>query len=98
MLIGVDSCADGPKILEAYNDKEKVTERFILEGIEQSRLALGGGEGQGMKRENFDYVNRWNEKLGRHEAYVRCNADDVVILMSATADKAAYEIKLVKGE
>lgn len=67
MLIGVDSCDEGDRIEIAYNDPKKVTEKFILEGVEQCRIALGGGEEQGMRKENFDYVNRWNKELGRHE-------------------------------
>lgn len=67
MVIGIDNCQDGDKIVEAYNDPSKVTQRFILEGVNQSRIALGDSTTQGMKEENFEYVNRWNASLGRHE-------------------------------
>jgi len=92
MLIGIDGCADGPKIETAYNDPEVcsllrlparrhreraltrrpscsqgVTAAFILEGVDVAGRSLGGEAATVFKQSNFDYVNRWNAQLGRHE-------------------------------
>ncbi|GAA6042900.1 hypothetical protein JCM8097_002759 [Rhodosporidiobolus ruineniae] len=94
MLIGVDGCADGPKIEEAYNDPEGVTRAFILEGVNVAGRTLGGEAEEVVKQENFEYVNRWNATLGRHEAYIRAKKD-LVIPLPDTAEKA---VKLEEGE
>lgn len=44
-----------------------VTRAFILEGIDVAGRTLGGDAAQVLQQENFDYVNRWNAELGRHE-------------------------------
>ncbi|GAA5839849.1 hypothetical protein JCM9279_005185 [Rhodotorula babjevae] len=75
MLIGIDGCADGPKIETAYNDPEGVTAAFILEGVDVAGRSLGGEAASVLEQSNFDYVNRWNAQLGRHEAYVRAKTD-----------------------
>ncbi|GEM11237.1 hypothetical protein Rt10032_c14g5254 [Rhodotorula toruloides] len=71
MVIGIDACQDGPKIVEAYNDPEGVTRAFILEGVDVAGRTLGAETAQVLNQDNFEYVNRWNVQLGRHEAYVR---------------------------
>ncbi|BGP43762.1 hypothetical protein JCM10449v2_007819 [Rhodotorula kratochvilovae] len=75
MLIGIDGCADGPKIETAYNDPQGVTEAFILEGVDVAGRSLGGDAADILKQSNFEYVNRWNAQLGRHEAYIRAKKD-----------------------
>ena len=44
-----------------------VTRAFILEGIDVAGRTLGGDAAQVLQQENFDYANRWNSELGRHE-------------------------------
>ncbi|GAA5944797.1 uncharacterized protein JCM15063_001669 [Sporobolomyces koalae] len=73
MLIGVDGCDNGPEIEVAYNDPDGVTRDFILEGVDVAGRTLHPNleSGQGLCAANFEYVNRWNAVLGRHEAYIR---------------------------
>ncbi|GAA5868052.1 hypothetical protein JCM8547_000789 [Rhodosporidiobolus lusitaniae] len=94
MLIGIDGCADGPKIVEAYNDPQGVTRAFILEGVDVAGRALGDEAAKVLKADNFDYVNRWNAKVGRHEAYIRAKEDLVIPLPEGDVK----EVKLEKGE
>ncbi|BGP74099.1 hypothetical protein NBRC10513v2_007531 [Rhodotorula toruloides] len=75
MVIGIDACQDGPKIVEAYNDPEGVTRAFILEGVDVAGRTLGAETAKVLNQDNFEYVNRWNVQLGRHEAYVRAKSD-----------------------
>ena len=57
------SCSDPclPLILQG------VTRAFILEGIDVAGRTLGGDAAEVLQQKNFDYVNRWNAELGRHE-------------------------------
>ncbi|ORY82904.1 histidine-specific methyltransferase [Leucosporidium creatinivorum] len=100
MLIGIDNCNDKAKIEEAYNDPRGVTRRFILEGIDHAGEVLHGkldGAG-GLKSTNFDYVSRYNQELGRHEAYVRCKVDGLEIPLPATDELPATTVTLKKDE
>lgn len=69
MLIGIDNCDDAAMISNGYDDPEGVTRRFILEGVNVAGKVLGCEEV--LKEENFDYVSRWNARLGRHEVSFR---------------------------
>ena len=73
MIIGIDNCDDKDKIELAYNDPSGVTRAFILAGIDEAGLQLHGklGPGEGLCAEAFEYVSRYNSRLGRHEAYVK---------------------------
>lgn len=68
-LIGIDNCNDGAMVANGYDDPQGVTRRFIFEGVEVGGRTLHGdvgGDG-GMRAKNFDYVSRWNARVGRHE-------------------------------
>ncbi|GAA6009429.1 uncharacterized protein JCM10292_004289 [Rhodotorula paludigena] len=91
MLIGIDGCADGPRIETAYNDPEGVTRAFILEGVDVAGRTLGGEAAEVLNQRNFEYVNRWNAQLGRHEAYVKAKSD-----LSIPLDDG--EVRLEEGE
>ncbi|BGP55830.1 hypothetical protein JCM8202v2_003437 [Rhodotorula sphaerocarpa] len=95
MLIGIDGCADGPRIEKAYNDPEGVTRAFILEGVDVAGRTLGGEAATVLNQSNFDYVNRWNAERGRHEAYVRAKRD-LTIPLAGLAD--VDEVSLAAGE
>ncbi|GAA5881500.1 hypothetical protein JCM3774_000137 [Rhodotorula dairenensis] len=95
MLIGIDGCADGARIETAYNDPQGVTRAFILEGVDVAGRTLGGDAAEVLQQKNFDYVNRWNAELGRHEAYVRANKD-LTIPIDGAGDVS--EVSLKEGE
>ncbi|KAL2256200.1 hypothetical protein VTK26DRAFT_2042 [Humicola hyalothermophila] len=41
MLIGLDACSDPARVYHAYNDKEGLTHRFILNGLRNANKVLG---------------------------------------------------------
>ncbi|GAA6059119.1 hypothetical protein JCM10212_003866 [Sporobolomyces blumeae] len=101
MLIGVDGCAEGDEIEVAYNDPEGVTRDFILEGVDVAGRTLhpSAKPGEGLCRDNFEYVNRWNAVLGRHEAYIRANKTvDVPITAVAGSAHPEASVTIEKGE
>lgn len=73
LLIGVDSCDDKTLIETAYNDPKGVTGDFILNGIDHANRILGGNAG--LRKEDFEYVARYNNGEGRHEAYLKATKD-----------------------
>ncbi|GAA5920253.1 hypothetical protein JCM1841_000446 [Sporobolomyces salmonicolor] len=101
MLIGIDGCDNGPEIEVAYNDPKGITRAFILEGVDQAGKCLHPDleAGKGLCSQNFEYVNRWNGEIGRHEAYIRA-IDDLVVPVPAVpgSEYDATEIHLKRGE
>lgn len=47
--------------------EQGVTRAFILEGVDVAGRTLGGEAAEVLNQRNFEYVNRWNAQLGRHE-------------------------------
>ncbi|KAL1888185.1 Ergothioneine biosynthesis protein 1 [Sporothrix stenoceras] len=41
ILVGLDSCVDADKVYHAYNDKEGLTHRFVLNGLVNANRILG---------------------------------------------------------
>ncbi|KAM0756260.1 hypothetical protein T439DRAFT_308725 [Meredithblackwellia eburnea MCA 4105] len=100
MVIGIDNCADGDMIRNAYDDPKGVTRSFIFEGVDHAGRELHGdigGDG-GLASKNFKYISRWNAAVGRHEAYVQCKVDGLVIPLPATAEAPATSVTLQKDE
>ncbi|KAL8286340.1 hypothetical protein RQP46_004828 [Phenoliferia psychrophenolica] len=100
MVIGVDNCADESMIRTGYDDPQGVTRSFIFEGVDHAGRALHGvldGAG-GLASKNFDYISRWNAQIGRHEAYVQCKRDDLVIPLPSSDKSPARKITLKKNE
>lgn len=75
MLIGIDSCKDPQRVFHAYNDSQNVTHSFILNGLNHANRIMG---------ENAFNINDWHvigeydEKAGRHHAFVAPLKDVVV--------------------
>lgn len=99
-LIGIDNCDDGDMIGQAYNDPQGVTRRFILAGVDEAGLCLHGNLGpkKGLIADNFSYVSRYNKVLGRHEAYLRCETEDLRIPFPASETNEEGGVTLKKGE
>ena len=68
LLIGIDGSDNAKTIERAYNDSEGVTRAFILNGVDHGDRILGG---VGLSKERFEYINRYNQPAGRHEAYLK---------------------------
>ncbi|WVW78327.1 hypothetical protein I302_100281 [Kwoniella bestiolae CBS 10118] len=76
------------KVEVAYNDPAGHTKRFEEHGWEVVKSELGLGEGN-----EVEFVGRYNEVLGRHEAYFRSNDKQSIHL-----PKSNQDVELDKGE
>ncbi|WVQ98171.1 hypothetical protein IAU59_005293 [Kwoniella sp. CBS 9459] len=93
LLIGLDGRpAPGPegkkKVELAYNDPAGHTKAFEEHGWEVVRQELGLKDDQGV-----EFVGRYNEELGRHEAYFRSKDAQTIHLPNNNQD-----VKLEKDE
>ncbi|ODN79544.1 hypothetical protein L202_03501 [Cryptococcus amylolentus CBS 6039] len=91
LLLGLDGRpAPGPegneKVRVAYNDPSGHTRRFEEHGWDIVKQELG-------IKGNVEFVGRYNEKLGRHEAYYRSKERQTIHLGTYNED-----ITLEKGE
>ncbi|KAI1315189.1 hypothetical protein EDD11_001126 [Mortierella claussenii] len=67
-LIGIDRRNNPEEIVVAYNDPKGVTREFIMNGLDHANALLGQ---QCFDRTKFEYFARYNNDLGRHEAYYK---------------------------
>lgn len=72
MLIGLDGCKDGEKVLLAYNDPQGLTRDFILNGLWNANEVLGTSY---FVPGEWGYVGEWNAEEGRHQAYYEALRD-----------------------
>ncbi|TRX96381.1 hypothetical protein FHL15_002653 [Xylaria flabelliformis] len=80
LLVGLDKCRDHDVVYSAYNDREGVTRKFILNGLSHANKVLGE---ELFKIDDWEYVGEFDEKSGRHRAFVSPTKDvtyrDIVI-------------------
>ncbi|CAK7219752.1 Ergothioneine biosynthesis protein 1 [Sporothrix curviconia] len=68
ILVGLDSCVDAAKVYHAYNDKEGLTHRFVLNGLTHANRILGKEEFVPAEwRVIGEYVH--DADGGRHQAF-----------------------------
>ncbi|KAF2083585.1 hypothetical protein K490DRAFT_51286 [Saccharata proteae CBS 121410] len=75
MLVGIDACKDPDKVYHAYNDKQGVTHRFILNGLKQANKLLGK---EAFKDGDWEVVGEFDQKAGRHQAFVTPIKDVII--------------------
>ncbi|KAK4211277.1 4-dimethylallyltryptophan N-methyltransferase [Rhypophila decipiens] len=78
MLIGVDHCHDPAKVYHAYNDREGVTHKFVLNGLQHANRLLG--ETTFVEKDWAvigEYV--YDAEGGRHQAFYFPLRDTVVM-------------------
>lgn len=85
MLIGIDSCKDPDRVYHAYNDKEGVTHRFILNGLKNANRILGSKAGFDLS--DWEVIGEYDVAAGRHHAFV-----------SPIKDVTVDEVFIKKGE
>ena len=66
-LIGIDSCKDPVKVYHAYNDREGLTHRFILNGLAQANRVSGT---ESFDVQDWKVVGQFNESKGCHQAFL----------------------------
>lgn len=76
MLIGIDACKDPDRVLHAYNDKDNVTHKFILNGLSHANRILD--QENAFKLGEWEVIGQFNVKAGCHQAFVSPLLDVVV--------------------
>ncbi|KAI9728051.1 MAG: hypothetical protein M1834_007865 [Cirrosporium novae-zelandiae] len=66
MLVGVDACQSSDRVFHAYNDREGVTHRFILNGFIHANKLL---RKDAFDLEKWKVIGRYNEQESRHEVF-----------------------------
>ncbi|CAG8620353.1 10078_t:CDS:2, partial [Ambispora leptoticha] len=93
-LFGIDRRNDPKKVTIAYNDSMRVTEEFIMNGLNHVNSIIGAPF---IDRDNFEYFARYNNEEGRHEAYYKSKIDQTLEYVSPNT-KATTKIILAEGE
>jgi len=75
MLIGIDSCKDPDRVFHAYNDRENVTRRFVLNGLKHANRIMGKDV---FNLHDWEAIGEYDVDAGRHHAFV-APLKDVVI-------------------
>jgi uncharacterized SAM-dependent methyltransferase len=88
-LCGIDQNKDAAIVKLAYDDPHKITEAFIMNGLNHVNQIFGF---EALDVSQFEYVSIYNSIMGRHEAYFLCLKDTSVTLGSNST------IHLKKGE
>ncbi|KAK6501916.1 hypothetical protein TWF481_009735 [Arthrobotrys musiformis] len=66
MLIAFDSCNDAEKVWLAYNDRQLVTERFIMNGLNNANNILGR---KVFNLSDWAYIGEYDVVYDRHQAF-----------------------------
>ncbi|EUC45427.1 hypothetical protein COCMIDRAFT_95519 [Bipolaris oryzae ATCC 44560] len=75
MLIGIDSCKDPKRVFHAYNDRDGVTHRFILNGLKHANALMGD---TAFNLDDWEVIGEYDTKAGRHHAFVAPRKDLVI--------------------
>ncbi|KAF9262875.1 hypothetical protein L218DRAFT_928448 [Marasmius fiardii PR-910] len=96
LLIGLDHDNDKELIEKAYNEDAGYTRKFIMNGLKAAGRVLG--DENMFEEDKWEYVNRYDEKQHRHEAFYRCKSSHTLKLPSADGSLHFLENELVKVE
>ena len=72
LILGIDSCRDVEKVYHAYNDKEGLTHKFILNGLSQANKVLGE---KYFDLSDWKVVGKFNVEKGCHQAFLTPTKD-----------------------
>lgn len=72
LVLGIDSCKDAEKVYHAYNDKEGLTHKFILNGLSQANRVLGE---KFFDLDDWKVIGKFNVEKGCHQAYLTPTKD-----------------------
>ncbi|PSR70564.1 hypothetical protein PHLCEN_2v13603 [Hermanssonia centrifuga] len=96
LLIGLDHGHEREKIEAAYNDCNGITKEFIMNGLAAAGRALG--DEHLFAQENWEYVNKYNEELRRHEAFFQSKLDQIITDPHSQAEFRFFANELVRIE
>ncbi|KAI9723969.1 MAG: hypothetical protein M1812_000687 [Candelaria pacifica] len=66
IIIGLDACKDPERVFHAYNDRDGVTHKFIMNGLLHANRILGANM---FALQDWRVIGEWNESAGRHQAF-----------------------------
>lgn len=84
LLVGIDACQDREKVFHAYNDRDGVTHRFILNGLINANKILGY---EAFNLNDWKVVGGYDSATDRHQAFVM-----------PTKDVEVEGVRIAKGE
>ncbi|KAK6358631.1 hypothetical protein TWF730_007955 [Orbilia blumenaviensis] len=87
MLIAFDSCNDAARVWLAYNDRQLVTERFIMNGLNNANNILGS---KVFNQSDWNYVGEYDVVYDCHQAFYESREELVLPLPTP--------VKIEKGE
>lgn len=87
MLIAFDSCNDAARVWLAYNDRQRVTERFIMNGLNNANNIL---RHKVFDQSDWTYIGEYDVVYDRHQAFYESRRELVLPLPKP--------VKIEKGE
>ena len=72
MLISLDACKERERIVNAYNDREGINQRFNAHGLQHANEVLGA---EIFKADEWRVEGEWNAEAGRHEWFYTPTAE-----------------------
>lgn len=90
LLLGLDHDNAKEQIEEAYNDPQGYTRKFIMNGLRNAGRTMG--DESLFEEDNWEYVNSYNPKLRKHEAYLKARRNHTVTMPSLG------EVRFVENE
>ncbi|KAI9776912.1 MAG: hypothetical protein M1835_005376 [Candelina submexicana] len=65
LLIGLDACKDPERVFHAYNDRDGVTHKFLLNGLSHANRIIGS---EVFALQDWEVIGEWDESAARHQA------------------------------
>ncbi|KAL0579890.1 hypothetical protein V5O48_002137 [Marasmius crinis-equi] len=96
LLIGLDQDNEKEVIEKAYNEDAGYTRKFIMNGLKAAGRVLG--DESMFSEDKWDYVNRYDEKLRRHEAFYKSKYSQTLKISSNEEPLEFSENELIKVE
>ncbi|EAU85926.1 DUF323 domain-containing protein [Coprinopsis cinerea okayama7 len=96
LLLGLDHDNDKEQIEVAYNDPKGYTKRFIMNGLRNAGRTLG--DEHMFDEDKWEYVNFYDSKQRRHEAFYKSKCSHSIVVPSAKAEFRFSENEMLKIE
>lgn len=95
-VIGFDRCKDPSTVLKAYNDKQAVVEKFILNSSNHVNNIF---DEPFFNRDDFEYHSMYQENYGRHICHFRAKRDlNLVYHNKRSTDRDIVTIEVEQGK
>ncbi|CAL1712953.1 unnamed protein product [Somion occarium] len=96
LLLGLDHANERSKIEHAYNDSQGITREFIMNGLKNAARTLGNDSLYDPSK--WEYVNKYNEELRRHEGYYKSKCSQSIVDPASKTEFIFQPDELVRVE